>query len=330
MPLEITVGLLNPPTSAALLRGVAGISRVGGDPNLLGLVGEDVTEPPRRPVGESAVEGPPVPPLEALEVLQHDDPDVITSAQDGLDGTVETVIPEAVLTAAERPQSLPAGRCALGLESPTIAPELGRSTVELPRGHELPIGGHGQVPDALIDPDHLAPAPRWWGVPGDEDIEVPVSIWPPHELGGTDLPGPIEEPELVPGEPVVDPHPATERGEGAVVGGDLGCPEVVAHGRQGEVRPCLLTLLPTGPIPSGPEGLGHDPRGRTDVVRLETVPLPDLVIDEIVDLEIGEYPSLPGSIHDLVHGTYEDQGEFGELAVMILPNLDGDRAFHIT
>jgi len=329
MGLCIPIGLLGRPTTAAPLRGVARVDRVHQDSQLLGLVGQDLPELGESPVGDPAVLVPSPFPLDLLEVLQHDDPHIITLTQYRLDRTAEEVIPEAVLTAGKRLKSLAARRCALGFQSSTDSSEMGGAIVQPTSGQELPAGGHGDVSDALIDPDGLTLGSLWRGILGDGDIQVPVPIRPPHELGASDLPGTIEESELVLGQLDVDVDPPPQGGEGEVVSGDLGGPHIVSDRREGEVGPRLWTLLPAGPGPSGQERLGDDLDGCRNMIRLESILLPNLVVDEMVQGDGGEHLGIPGGLHDVVHGTHEDHGEFVELDIVIPPDLDGDRAFHI-
>lgn len=146
-----TVGFPDNPTSRTLLASVPCVNCVNADTQSLGLVGQDTPELRKAPVGEFPIHVTAFIAFDLTQVFQNNHVYVTATAQDGVDGTMENIGPEAVLTFAEAFEPLSSRRCAFGFEFSPSFPQLGRAEIKFASGIEAVVTGNGYVPNALVN-----------------------------------------------------------------------------------------------------------------------------------------------------------------------------------
>ena len=196
MPGLFPIGLSDRPTGRTLLTGISGVNRLDPDTKLFGLVGQQVSEAGKAPVGQLPIHVSTFASFYLAEVFENDNINVIALAQNRLDDASENIRPEAVLTSAEFPESLAGRRCAFGLKFSSSLSHLSGAEIQLSRRKEAVVGGYGYMSDALVNTQSPVARPLGRSLLRQGDIQEPA-LFAKDEPAAANLPGAVEELRLV-------------------------------------------------------------------------------------------------------------------------------------
>ena len=304
-------------TSRTLLAGVPSINSINTDAQSLGLIGQDTPELRKAPIGQLPVHVAALVAFDLAQVFQNNHVYVTTAAQDGVDGAMENIGPEAVLTSAETLQFLTGRRCAFGFKFSPSFLQSSRAEVQLPCRIEVILAGNGYLPNSLVNAHDLVALPERRRVFRHRNFQEPPFL-PMDKFSPAYLPGAVKKLGLVGGQPIVNSNPIPRSGESAVVGGYLGRSSIVANSRLPEYRLGLVSLFSSGYGAASQKHTGHDPSRTDDMVGFHAgVFFPHRVVHKVVEWIKGKAAMLPCHVTNVVQQDSVVDGGLHESSVVV-------------